>query len=76
MSYLENLNRDLAESLKRYATPRTHPLVRGRTCQKAKLPKLQTFESHVDLGLHVFVAGILPHTSTLLSCVIRARTMY
>ena len=59
LGYLENLNHDLAESLNLYATPRTHPLVRGRTCQSAKLPKLQTFEIHVDLGLHVFVTGIL-----------------
>ena len=59
LGYLENLNHDLAESLNLYATPRTHPPMRGRTCQKAKLPKLQTFESHVNLGLHVFVADIL-----------------
>ena len=61
LGYLENLNHDLAESLNLYATPRTHPPVCGRTCQSAKLSKLQTFESYVDLGLcvHVFVAGIL-----------------
>ena len=59
LGYLENLNHDLAESLNLYATPRTHPPVRGRTCQRAKLSTLQTFESHIDLGLHVFVAGIL-----------------
>jgi hypothetical protein len=57
LGYLENLNHDLAESLNLYATPRTHPLVRGRNCKSAKLPKLQTFESRVDMGL--FVAGIL-----------------
>ena len=57
LGYLENLNHDLAESLNLYATPRTHPPVRGKTYKSAKLPKLHTFESRVNLGL--FVASIL-----------------
>ena len=54
--HLENLNHDLAESLNLYATPRTHPPVRGKTYKSAKLPKLHTFESRVNLGL--FVVGV------------------
>ena len=41
LGYLENLNHDLAESLNLYATPRTHPPVRGRTC---KVQKSQSYK--------------------------------